>query len=232
GPDENMQLYGRGLRRRLAPMLKGDLARLELAYSLMLSLPGTPVFWYGEEIGMGENLELPDRDAVRTPMQWTGARGFGFSKSSELVRPPVSSGPFTPQRVNVADQRRTPDSLLARVERLIRKRKECPEIGWGEAKVLNAHNQHVLAIFYTWQEGALLIVHNFSRSAQALRVDLKDAGAEELCDVFTGETCGGTRSFEIELPPSGFRWLRVGAGDRALREHHGRQVLLRGKRKS
>ncbi len=232
GPDKNMQLYDRGLRRRLAPMLGGDVERLELAYSLMLSLPGTPVFWYGEEIGMGENLALEDRHSVRTPMQWTGGPSAGFSRSAQLVRPPVNTGPFAPERVNVADQRRDPGSLLARIERLIRKRQECPEIGWGEARVLNPKNPHVLALHYTWQEAALVIVHNFARSPQTAKIDLKDEAADVLCDVFTGQPHRDTRPLEIELPASGFVWLRAGEGDRALSEHHGRQGLARSGKKS
>src|SRR3954451_595942 len=112
GPDPDLQLYGRGLRRRLPTMLDGDERALRMVCSLMFSLVGTPVLFYGEEIGMGENLEIPGRLAVRTPMQWTADRSGGFSRArpSRLVRP-VVEGPFGPEHVNVADQRRDPDSL-------------------------------------------------------------------------------------------------------------------------
>ena len=129
-----MQLFGRGLRRRLPPMLDGDPARIRLVYSLLFSLPGTPVLFYGEEIGMGENLAVPGRLSVRTPMQWADERNAGFSTAtpSRLARP-VVEGRFGPMAVNAADQRRDPDSLLNWMERLIRRRRECPEFGWGTA---------------------------------------------------------------------------------------------------
>ena len=131
GPEPGMQLYGRGIRRRIASMLGGDSRRLELASSLMFSLPGTPVMRYGDEIGMGDDLSLPDRTAVRTPMQWTADRHGGFSTAGRTQIRAVSAGPFGFQRVNVADQRRSAGSLLNVNERFIRTRKECPEFGWG-----------------------------------------------------------------------------------------------------
>ena len=134
GPDEEMQLYGRGLRRRLPAMLDGDPDRVRLVYSLLFSLPGTPVLFYGEEIGMGENLEIPGRLSVRTPMQWTDERNGGFSPAAPSKLPrPLPDGDFGPMGVNVADQRRDPNSTLNWFERLIRRRRETPEFGWGSA---------------------------------------------------------------------------------------------------
>src|SRR5688572_27661987 len=106
-----MQLYNRGIRRRLAPML-GNQRQLELAYSVMFSLPGTPVIRYGDEIGMGDDLSLKERDAVRTPMQWSDAPQAGFSTAAKLVHPVVSKGPFSYEQLNVEAQRRDPGSLL------------------------------------------------------------------------------------------------------------------------
>src|SRR5690606_17275907 len=118
GPEEDMQLYGRGLRRRLPPMLDGDPARVRLVYSLLFTLPGTPVLFYGEEIGMGENLDVDGRLSVRTPMQWSSGPNGGFSTAppSKLVRP-LPEGQFGPLAVNAADQRRSDDSLLNWMER-------------------------------------------------------------------------------------------------------------------
>src|SRR4029453_17390551 len=124
-PEESMQLYGRGIRRRPAPML-GDAKRLQLGYSLVLSLPGTPVLRYGDEIGMGEDLRLRDRTAIRTPMQWSAERNAGFSTADKLIRPVVTHDVYGYEMVNVEQQRRDPSSLLAWTARMIRFRKQCP----------------------------------------------------------------------------------------------------------
>jgi len=105
-PDEEMQLYGRGIRRRLRPMLDGDRRRVERAYSLMFTLPGTPVVRYGDEIGMGDNLNLPERNCARTPMQWSTEPHAGFTKSERPILPVISDGPYGYDHVNVAEQRR------------------------------------------------------------------------------------------------------------------------------
>src|SRR5690606_3243239 len=136
GPEENMRLYERGIRRRLAPML-GNRPQMELAYSLLFSLPGTPVMRYGDEIGMGENLALKEREAVRTPMQWSDDFQAGFSTSKKLVNPIIDQGPYNYMQVNVEAQRRDPNSLLNWTTTMIRLRKECPEIGWGDWKIID-----------------------------------------------------------------------------------------------
>ena len=118
-----MQLYQRGIRRRLAPMLQGDRRRLELAYSLMMTLPGTPVMRYGDEIGMGDDLRLPERNCARTPMQWSTEPNAGFTKSDKPILPVISEGAYSFEHVNVAVQRRDPNSLLNWMERMIRMRK-------------------------------------------------------------------------------------------------------------
>ena len=133
-----MQVYGRGLRRRLPPMLDGDPRRIRMVYSLLFSLPGTPVLFYGEEIGMGEDLDLEGRMAVRTPMQWTSGRNGGFSAAQpRRLRRPVVTGGFAPEFVNVADQRHDPDSLLAFMKLLVRRYRESPELGWGKLTILD-----------------------------------------------------------------------------------------------
>ncbi|MDQ3277734.1 MAG: alpha-amylase family protein, partial [Bacteroidota bacterium] len=149
GPEPTMQIYNRGIRRRLAPML-GSRQQQELAYSVMFSLPGTPVIRYGDEIGMGDNLTLKERAAVRTPMQWTAEKGAGFSSADELVHPVIAKGFFSYEHVNVEAQRRDPDSLLNWMTALIRLRKECPEIGWGQWQIVNTKNPVVLGICYYW----------------------------------------------------------------------------------
>ena len=162
GPNPEDQLYDRGIRRRLAPMLGGDRRRIELAYSLMFTLPGTPVLRYGDELGMGDDLSLPERVCCRTPMQWSTEPNGGFTKSDKPVVPVISDGPYGFQHVNAAEQRRDPDSMLNWTERIIRMRKEVPEIGWGEFKVLDAGDNAVLALRYDWRNNSVLFLHNFA----------------------------------------------------------------------
>src|SRR6202000_1491865 len=160
GPDKDMQLYDRGIRRRLAPMLQGDRRRLELAYSLMMSLPGTPVLRYGDEIGMGDNLRLPERNAARTPMQWSAEPNGGFSTHPRPVTPVIADGAYGFKQVNVAAQRRDPDSFLNWMERMVRMRKEVPEIGWGDFSFVPLRAPGVLAMQYDWRNNAVLVIHN------------------------------------------------------------------------
>ena len=155
-----MQLYNRGIRRRLAPMLNGDRRRIELAYSLMFTLPGTPVIRYGDEIGLGDDLKLPERNCARTPMQWSTEPNAGFTKSDKPILPVISDGPYGYQHVNAAEQRRDPNSLLNWTERIIRMRKEVPEVGWGDFEVLSTRDPAVLAMRYDWRNNAVLFVHN------------------------------------------------------------------------
>jgi trehalose synthase len=213
GPDPSMQLFGRGLRRRLPPMVGGDVDRMRLAYSLLFSLPGTPVLFYGEEIGMAENLDIPGRMSVRSPMQWAGNRpngGFSDADPSQLRRPVVDDPDYAPAAVNVADQRRDPDSHLNWTERVIRTRKECPEIGWGAWEVLDADDPAVLAIRYRWSGRTLLALHNLGEKKVAAGLAADDLDAERLEEVLgRGEhrpRQGG--GLEISLPRYGYRWLR------------------------
>ncbi len=170
-----MQLYQRGIRRRLAPMLQGDRRRLELAYSLMLTLPGTPVFRYGDEIGMGDDLSLPERNCARTPMQWSTEPHAGFTENDRPVLPVISEGPYGFQHVNVADQRRKPDSLLNWMERMIRMRKEVPEIGWGDFTFIGTGKPEVLAMQYTWRNNAVLCIHNLSTEPREITLSRRSA---------------------------------------------------------
>jgi maltose alpha-D-glucosyltransferase/alpha-amylase len=212
GPDPDMQLYGRGIRRRLAAMLGGDSRRLELAASLLFSLPGTPVMRYGDEIGMGDDLSLPDRQSVRTPMQWTADPHGGFSRAERCPIDVVCEGPFSFSRINVADQRRSPSSLLNLNERFIRTRKECPEFGWGSYQVLPSGSPHVLVLRCHWRNNAVLSLHNFSPEAR--EVTLKVPGGEQLplTNLLDANHCSPDERgrHTIDLPAYGYRWYRVG----------------------
>jgi maltose alpha-D-glucosyltransferase/alpha-amylase len=212
GPEERMQLYGRGLRRRAPSMLDGDQRRLRLLYSLMFSLPGTPVLFYGEEIGMAENLEVEGRMSVRTPMQWEAGPTGGFSSAppERLRRPPVQGEAFGPAAVNVARQRRDPGSLLNWMERLIRLRKECPELGWGAWRLLDAGQRAVFAHRCDWEGRTIVALHNLGAEPVEARVELDEGetleGAEELLGDGEGDAPAGAET--VALEGYGYRWLR------------------------
>ncbi|CAG5067732.1 Trehalose synthase/amylase TreS [Dyadobacter sp. CECT 9623] len=209
GPEEDMQLYHRGIRRRLSPML-GNRLQTELAYSLMFSLPGTPVIRYGDEIGMGEDLTLPEREAVRTPMQWTGDENGGFSKSKEIINPVISEGYYAYEHTNVENQRRDPGSLLNWMTTLIRLRKECPEIGYGEWEIMDTGFTEILGMKYTWRNKILLIWHNFKETSLELVVPEKQAGAARLIDLNNNiESKLDERGrHTITLEAYGYRWFK------------------------
>jgi maltose alpha-D-glucosyltransferase/alpha-amylase len=231
--DKSMQLYDRGIRRRLAPMLDGDRRRIELAYSLMFTLPGTPVLRYGDEIGMGDDLSLPERAGCRTPMQWSTEPHGGFTKSARPIAPVISGGAYGFERINVADQRRDPNSLLNWMERIIRMRKEVPEIGWGDYRILPVRNNPaVLAVRYDWRNNSVLFLHNLDGKPAEIELDPapagapKGAGAEEegpqsfinLLSDDHSDPCGpDDRRHRIVIEGHGYRWYRIGGLDYLLK---------------
>ena len=219
GPEPNMQLYKRGIRRRLAPMMQGDRRRLELAYSLMMTLPGTPVFRYGDEIGMGDNLDLPERNCARTPMQWSDEPQAGFTENDRPVIPVISEGPYGFEHVNVAAQKRDPNSLMDWTERMIRMRKEVPEIGWGDFAILATGTPEVLAMRYDWRNNSVLFVHNLSPIPTEVKFG---AGAKvdgQLVNLLSDDhsTPGASGKHSMLLEPYGYRWFRVGGLDYLLK---------------
>jgi maltose alpha-D-glucosyltransferase/alpha-amylase len=220
GPEKHMQLYDRGIRRRLAPMLEGDPRRIRLAYSLMFTLPGTPVMRYGDELGMGEDLRLPERDAVRTPMQWSTEPHAGFTKSDKPICPVIAEGPYGYDYVNAAQQRRDPDSLLNWMERLIRMRKEVPEIGWGEYEILDAGTPSVLAIRYDWRGNSALFVHNLDSKPCEIRLSagVEDDRGKRLIDLLADHHCEANEKgrHHLLLAAYDYRWYRVGGLDYLL----------------
>jgi trehalose synthase len=213
GPEETMQVYGRGLRRRLPPMLDGDPRRIRMVYSLLFSLPGTPVLFYGEEIGMGENLDAEGRLAVRTPMQWTAGRNGGFSTAEpRRLCAPVASEGFSPEFVNVQDQRHDPESLLSFMKLLISRYRESPELGWGEFRVLEQPHASVLAHLCSWDDGALVAVHNLGAEPRTVPLTLEGCDAtHRLVDLLAaGSTpISDKGAVELALDGYGYRWLRV-----------------------
>ena len=220
GPEKNMQLYDRGIRRRLAPMLGGDQRRLELGYSLMMTLPGTPVIRYGDELGMGDNLALPERNCARTPMQWSNEPHGGFTKSDKSNHPVIEEGPYGFQRLNAAVQRRHPESLLNWTERIMRMRKEVPEIGWGDFEILKVRDPAVLAIRYDWRNNSVLVLHNLHEEPREILLDVK-AGEPglRLMNLLGDENSDAEESgkHRIVLEGYGYRWYRVGGLDYLLK---------------
>jgi trehalose synthase len=203
GPDPSMQIYGRGIRRRLPTMLNHDEDRIRLVYALMFSLPGTPTLFYGEEIGMSENLDINGRLSVRSPMQWSAGPHAGFSPAPEgagLCRPLPNDQP-----TNVSDQRRDHESLLNWMERLIRQRKECPEFGWGEVEVLTSKGP-ILAHRCDWNGRTVVAAHNLSDSTASIQLPKEDHWSN-LIDLHGSEDC--RPGDEIRLGPYGYRWLRA-----------------------
>ncbi len=211
GPDKNMQLYDRGIRRRLATMLGGDQRRIRLAYVLQFSLPGTPVIRYGEEIGMGEDLSLPQRDAIRTPMQWADAPQGGFSSAAETVRPMIGKGDFGYQAVNVRAQEQDPDSLLRWFHNVLPVLRESPEFGTGTCTVLDTRDDRVLGLRYECPTGVIIAVLNLSTTK--VTVDL--APQPGIADGFPVDVLSDRRYppagdlTEVQLDGSGYRWLRL-----------------------
>ena len=216
GPSKDMQLYDRGIRRRLAPMVDNDRRRIELAYSLLFTLPGTPMLQYGDEIGMGDNLALPERECARTPMQWSADRNGGFSTARRTVRPVISDPIYGCKRVNVEAQRRDPHSLLNWMERKIRMRRECPEISWGDWKILETAVDDVLVMEYTWRDHSLIVLHNFADKPRAIRISAAVAGTSMLVDLhWTNDSRADDRGHhEIQLEPYAYRWFRARGADR------------------
>jgi maltose alpha-D-glucosyltransferase/alpha-amylase len=221
GSAPDMQLYDRGIRRRLAPMLNGDRRRLELAYSVMLTSPGTPVFRYGDEIGMGDDLRLPERECARTPMQWSTEPHGGFTKHPKPTARVISGGPYGFERVNVASQRRDPDSLLNWMERLIRMRREVPEISWGDFSILRISRKDVLGLRYDWRNNSVVCLHNFSATActVSFKTGTGDPGDARLVNLLSDEHSQAdvTGRHTVVLEPYGYRWYRVGGLDYLLK---------------
>ena len=209
-PEERMRIYGHGIRRRAASMLGGDGPRLRMAWSLLLSLPGTPVVLYGDEIGMGEDLELDGRMSVRTPMQWSPGPTAGFSgaDTERLVRP-VVDGAFGPEDVSVAAQQRQPDSLMRFMQHLIHERREAPELGWGVSTLIENEPPALLARRADWQESTVIAVHNLSAEPVASELDLGDdvVGVDDLLELREHRVDRGRLA--LNLDAYGYLWLRA-----------------------
>lgn len=210
-PDESQRVYGRGITRRLPGMLGGDPRRIRMAYSLLFTLPGTPVLFYGEEIGMGENPDIPGRESVRTPMQWNDDRNGGFSSAipSRLVSQPPGGG-YAPTHVNVTAQYNQDDSLLRFIRHLTERYRVSPEIGWGALEILEQDAAGLLVHSLTADVGRMIAIHNFADTPATASIDLADEPeGTRLTDLLGPEDYDEGPTWRFDIPAYGYRWLRV-----------------------
>lgn len=209
-PHKEMQIFDRGIRRRLAPMLNNNSEYLEMVYSLIFSLPGAPLIRYGDEILMGDDLQLPGRESVRTPMQWSDGEHGGFSsgKVEQLIHTPVDEGEFSYEKVNVLSAQRNRHSFLNWLESLISTRKQCPEIGMGKLEVLDCEQPGVFAHCFHHNDEKMFFLHHLTRSK--VTVTKKSLGLENLSlyDVFG---CSEVKQHDdrFEIDGYGYQWYRV-----------------------
>jgi maltose alpha-D-glucosyltransferase / alpha-amylase len=202
-----------GIARRLATLLDNDRRKIELLNSLVFTLPGSPIVYYGDEIGMGDNIHLGDRNGVRTPMQWTADRNGGFSKAdaASLYLPVISDSVFGYQSVSVEAQQQTPHSLLHWMRRLIAIRKQYQAFGRGTIEFLRPRNEKVLAYFRRYGETTLLLVHNLAGSAQAVELDLASFSGVTPVELFGDSRFPpvGPRPYMLSLAPYGYYWFKL-----------------------
>jgi maltose alpha-D-glucosyltransferase/alpha-amylase len=202
-----------GIRRRLAPLLDGGRDEIELMHAILFSLPGSPVLYYGDEIAMGDNVYLGDRDGVRTPMQWTGDRNGGFSRAdfAQLYAPPLMDPVYGFQAVNVEAQLRTPTSLLRWLRRFISLRKEHPVFGLGTYEPLEPSNMKIFAHVRSYEDDVMLCVHNLARSAQAVELDLSAYEGSTPVEIFGRSRFPriGELPYLLTLGPRGFFWFQL-----------------------
>lgn len=202
-----------GIRRRLFPLMENNRRAIELLHSMLLTLPGSPILYYGDEIGMGDNIYLGDRHGVRTPMQWTGDRNAGFSKSdpSRLYCPPISDPGYSYQGLNVESLQRSPSSFLNWLKMIIRVRKQYLAFSRGKIKFLHARNDRVLTYLCEHNGQTMLVVNNLSRFCQYVEIDLKKYSGYTPRDCFSREKFPmiGELPYLVTLGPHGFYWFEL-----------------------
>lgn len=202
-----------GIRRRLAPLMENGRRQMELLYSLLFTLPGTPVLYYGDEIGMGDNIYLGDRNGVRTPMHWSGDRNAGFSRAdpSRLFQPLILDPIYHYQAINVEAQLRSPTSLLNWVTRMIQVRKKYPIFGRGRLQFIPCANQTVVAYIREYQDEVVLIVNNLSRFSQPVELDLQNYRGRIPVELLGNNPFPriGELPYFVTLSPHSFFWFRL-----------------------
>ncbi len=210
--DKGMRL-NLGIRRRLSPMMDNDRWRVQLLNGLLMSMPGTPIIYYGDEIGMGDNVYLGDRNGVRTPMQWNGGWNAGFSGADpeRLYSPLISNPVYGYQAINVESQKRSPHSLLSWMKRIIHVRKSSRVLSRGSIEFLKPSNHRVLAYVRQLGEEKILVVNNLSKSAQAVELDLRRYKGSIPIEMFGGNLFPriGDLYYLLTLGPYQFFWFRL-----------------------
>ena len=208
-PEPRMRL-NLGIRRRLAPLLDHDERKIRLAHSLLFTLPGSPILYYGDEIGMGDNIWLDDRNGVRTPMQWDSGSAAGFSEApiESLYAPVINNEDYDLARINVKSQRADPSSLLNVIREMIAIRKQHPAFGWGQFEWINLQNDSIAAFLRTYKGESIFAIHNLSGRNQKISYSIKKP-ANSLTDLLTQKQFTTTnRQLEIALMPYEYLWLK------------------------
>jgi maltose alpha-D-glucosyltransferase/alpha-amylase len=208
-----------GIRRRLAPLLDNGRRQIELMNALLMSMPGTPILYYGDEIGMGDNVYLGDRNGVRTPMQWSDDKNAGFSEgdSAALYSPLIVDPPYGFYGTNVEAQERTKTSLLRWMRRLVGVRKKYRAFGRGSFQVINAHNRRVLVFMRRYEGENILCVHSLSRYAQAVEIDLREFAGCVPVELWSDQPFPaiGALPYLLTMGPHGFYWFRLASKEEA-----------------
>jgi maltose alpha-D-glucosyltransferase/alpha-amylase len=211
-PEPRMRL-NLGIRRRLAPLLGNDKRRIKVANSILLTFIGSPFMYYGDEIGMGDNIWLEDRDGLRTPMQWDDGPNAGFSTAPRgaLADPLIEGGVYGYEQVNVKAQEADPDSLLNWIRHVLRVRKEHPAFGRGRLRLLAPDSLAILAYVREYADQSILVLNNLASTRQEATLDLSDWAGRELVDLLSGEvvTRAVSPSFPVVLEAYGYRWLEM-----------------------
>jgi maltose alpha-D-glucosyltransferase/alpha-amylase len=208
-PDPRMRL-NLGIRRRLAPLLDNDQRKIGLAFSLLFTLPGSPIIYYGDEIGMGDNLSLPDRNGVRTPMQWDSGTNAGFSDAKIIYSPVITTPPYDPEKVNVLEECAASKSLWSRIQTMISIHKCHPALCCGSLTWLDCGNPAVAAYLRLESQEHMLIIHNLSAASQRVTCPLPAEHQGKIVDLLTGrlmENDLGSRS--LFLQPYEYLWLLI-----------------------
>jgi maltose alpha-D-glucosyltransferase/alpha-amylase len=211
-PDPRMRL-NLGIRRRLAPLLENNRRKIELAYSLLFTLPGSPVIYYGDEIGMGDNIWLDDRNGVRTPMQWDSGMNAGFSSApgEELFAPLIDEGDFDYRTLNVQVQDKDPNSLLNWIRKHLQIRKKYPVLGRGKLQILPSTDKSILLFLRQSEDQSLLIVNNLSTETRKIYIDLNQFKPNKCLDLINDEPLpiSADKEIHLELPEYGCRWIKL-----------------------